>query len=163
MQKEELLNILSNNKDIKISYGKIQKDNATHIKRKDETIMNIVYDPPKRIEDIFDKKKPERIAVIKHDSIYFSSYKNTNSKAVKLNSITHKRFSEILVQEKISIIEVKINNVNSEIDDCKTALENLKIEKKKLIKKLSDLMKNRTTLLEEKSSLKDKTHEARLS
>ena len=145
MQMEHLADICED-MSVKMSWNKGIKRSEGH--------MNLLYEPPRQLEDIFSKKKPDKLAVIKNGYIYFENEKNS-SKDLTFNGITKRCFRDKITNSKIIVIENKIKEIDKEIDNCTVAISKTKNFLNEKEKKLSELKSARKLLVNELKTLKD--------
>jgi len=142
----ETLKDICNNMSVKMSWSKDKTSAETH--------MNLLYEPPRQLEDIFSKKKPDKLAVIKDGYIYFEDGQKL-SKDLTFRGITKRCFRNRITDSKISILENKIREIDKEIENCNIAIYKTKNSLNEKKKKLSDLHTVREQLETELKLLKD--------
>jgi len=142
----ETLTDMCNDMSVKISYSRNLN--------KDEVRMNLLYEPPRQLEDIFSKKKPDKLAVIHNGYIYFETDKKS-SKDITFKGLTKQRFRDKITDSKIILIENKIKAIDTEIENCKLNISKAKNFLNEQEKKISELKSAKSLLTDELKTLKD--------
>ena len=145
MQMEHLVDICED-MSVKMSWNRGIKRSEVH--------MNLLYEPPRQLEDIFSKKKPDKLAVIKNGYIYFENDRNS-SKDLTFKGITKRCFRDKITDSKIVIIENKIREIDKEIETCNAHISKTKNFLNEQEKQLSELKSARKLLVNELKTLKD--------
>jgi len=114
----ETLNDICEDMSVKISYQRNPKQL--------EVRLNLLYEPPSKLGDIFNTKKPERLAVIKNGYIFFEDSKKTSSKDINFKGLTKRGFRDRITNSKIILLENKIKDIDDKISQCTADIKNAK-------------------------------------